>query len=82
MRGWVRACVGGWDEERCTVEIGLEALTPSIMPSPSKPAAAPLPGSEGKEPPRCPHIYGPIELAAVVEVSGVQRDEDGTFVGI
>lgn len=43
-------------------------------------ADAPLPGSESKEPPRCPHIFGPIELAAVVKVSRVERSEDGTFV--
>lgn len=45
-------------------------------------ADAPLPGSESQEPPRCPHIFGPIELAAVVKVSKVERTEDGTFVSM
>jgi uncharacterized protein (DUF952 family) len=26
-----------------------------------------------------PHIYGPIDRRAVVEVRGIPRDEDGTF---
>lgn len=45
-------------------------------------ADAPLPGSESKEPPRCPHIFGPIELDAVVKVSAVTRAEDGTFLSM
>lgn len=45
-------------------------------------ADAPLPGSESKEPPRCPHIFGPIEQDAVVKVSAVARAEDGTFVSM
>jgi|HigsolmetaAR202D_1030399.scaffolds.fasta_scaffold51145_2 uncharacterized protein (DUF952 family) len=28
-----------------------------------------------------PHIYGPIDLAAVTEVRPAQRDSDGTFLG-
>lgn len=29
-----------------------------------------------------PHIYGPIQIAAVVAIRGVQRLDDGTFIGI
>ena len=46
-------------------------------------ADAPLPGSESKDPPRCPHIFGPIELDAVVKVSAIRRsEEDGTFLSM
>ena len=31
--------------------------------------------------PLFPHLYGPIDAAAVVEVRPVQRSADGTFVG-
>ncbi|MEA2585813.1 MAG: hypothetical protein QOF33_3898, partial [Thermomicrobiales bacterium] len=29
-----------------------------------------------------PHIYGPLNVDAVVEVRPVRRDADGTFVAI
>lgn len=45
-------------------------------------ADAPLPGSGSNEPPRCPHIFGPIELDAVTKVSSVERAADGTFVSM
>ena len=31
--------------------------------------------------PAFPHIYGPIDSGAIVEVRAVQRDPDGRFVG-
>lgn len=31
--------------------------------------------------PLFPHIYGPIDAAAIVEVRAVRRAEDGTFLG-
>ena len=31
--------------------------------------------------PQFPHIYGPIDSSAIVELRAVRRDPDGTFVG-
>ena len=31
---------------------------------------------------RYPHVYGPLNVDAVVSVRTVQRDADGTFVGV
>jgi uncharacterized protein (DUF952 family) len=31
---------------------------------------------------KCPHIYGPIEMEAVIRVSRVERAEGGGFVAI
>lgn len=45
-------------------------------------ADAPLPGSGSDEPPRCPHIFGPLELDSVTKVSAVHRAADGTFLGM
>lgn len=30
---------------------------------------------------RCPHVYGPLEVDAVVEVRRLDRDPDGVYVG-
>ena len=42
------------------------------------PSPAPPPGSTVTE---FPHVYGPIDLAAVVGVRRLQRDATGRFVG-
>ena len=42
------------------------------------PSPAPPPGSAVTE---FPHVYGPIDLAAVVGVRRLQRDATGRFVG-
>ena len=33
------------------------------------------------DPPVYPHIYGPVEVAAVRQVLPARRDPDGTFTG-
>jgi uncharacterized protein (DUF952 family) len=45
---------------------------------------APAPPTGSAEPdlaPLFPHIYGPIDRAAIVEVRAVRRAPDGTFLG-
>ena len=56
------------DEARLGPEVRWEAPEP-----------APPPGSEV---PLFPHVYGPLDLAAVTEVRSVARDADGGFVEI
>ncbi len=51
-------------------------LTSELRWEPGAPAPPP-----GIEPVLFPHLYGPIDLGAVVEVRRALRDEDGTFVG-
>jgi uncharacterized protein (DUF952 family) len=58
------------DPERVTSEIRLEA------PSPPAPADSPLFGV------MFPHIYGPLNRDAIVEVRTVMRAADGTFLKI
>ena len=43
------------------------------------PSPAPPPGSAVTE---MPHVYGPIDLAAVVEVRRLRRDATGRFAGL
>ena len=46
-------------------------------------APAPPDGSSAGPDDRCfPHVYGPIDLCAVVEVRRFVRDPDGTYLGI
>ena len=39
-------------------------------------------GASAKDEQLFPHLYGPIDEAAVVAELGVQREKDGTFIGI
>lgn len=41
----------------------------------------PLPSGEPALAPEFPHIYGPIDRAAVVAVHAVRREPDGLFLG-
>ena len=56
------------DDGRLAAEVRWEAPEP-----------APPPGVDPGT--RFPHVYGPLELAAVVEVRRLRRDGDGRFVG-
>src|SRR5215212_3993661 len=58
------------DPERVTSELRLEA------PSPAAPPDSPLAGV------MFPHIYGPLNRDAIVEVRSVMRSADGTFLQI
>ena len=58
------------DPDRVTSEIRLEA------PSPPAPADSPLAGV------MFPHIYGPVNRDAIVEVRPVMRSADGTYLKI
>jgi uncharacterized protein (DUF952 family) len=55
------------DADRLSSEVRWEAPSP-----------APPPGSEVTQ---MPHVYGPLDLAAVVDVRRLQRDPTGRFVG-
>lgn len=43
--------------------------------------ADPVPNAGPQLAPLFPHIYGPIDRAAIVDVRAVQRAADGAFVG-
>jgi hypothetical protein len=58
------------DEGRLTSEVRWEA--------PAHPDGRPA----GPDEPRFPHVYGPVERAAVVDVRRIVRDEVGTYVAI
>ena len=58
------------DPERVTAEVRLEA------PAPLAPPDSPLAGV------LFPHIYGPLNRDAIVEVRTVMRSADGTFLQI
>jgi uncharacterized protein (DUF952 family) len=58
------------DPERLTSELRYEA------PSPPAPADSPLVGV------MFPHIYGPLNREAIVEVRSAMRSADGTFLQI
>lgn len=60
------------------LEIGPAQLTAPLR---WEPPAHPAPGAAPPLAPQFPHIYGPIDRAAVVAVRPARRAEDGTFLG-
>ena len=64
-------------------EFVLLVIDPARLSAPLR-WEAPVHPSGGVGPdlaPLFPHIYGPIDRAAIVEVRAVRRTEDGTFLG-
>lgn len=61
----------------------LLAIDPARLSAPLRwePPADPAPNAGPPLAPLFPHIYGPIDRAAIVAVRLARRAEDGTFVG-
>jgi len=64
-------------------EFVLLVIDPARLSAPLRwEAPAPPAGNAGPDlAPLFPHIYGPIDRAAIVEVRTVRRAADGTFLG-
>ena len=68
----------GVEQQLLVVDLDDMAMSaPLVWEAPAHPDGSPA----GDDEPRFPHVYGPVEVAAVRRVRGLVRHDDGTFVG-
>jgi len=70
------AFYAGADGEQLVLSLDEERLRSTVVREAPVPAPPP-----GRAVVRFPHVYGPLDLAAVVEVRRLVRDEAGHYTG-